>query len=139
MRPFSITTSAPSMTLSPSHNFPKRTAVILCAEAHKVSSSTTMTNKIRHFITSRMLLIGWRIAGRERLFRRFVDECVLVGVNNFLFRLQPVVELRAKLIAALHVEFLGSLPDTFFEWKRLDQWFLCRNRQSHGECLWRRR
>jgi hypothetical protein len=50
MRPFPITTSPPSMALSPSHNFPKRTAVILCAEAHNVSSSNTMTNKIRHLI-----------------------------------------------------------------------------------------
>ena len=103
-----------------------------------MSSSNTMTKKIRHFIKPRMLLIGWRIAGRERFFRRFVDESLLVGVDNFVLRLQPVVELRTKSITALDVELVGSLPNTFFKWKRLAQWFLYTGRRWHGECLWLR-
>jgi hypothetical protein len=83
-----------------------------------------------------MLLIGWWIAGRERLFRRFVDECVLARTKNFLFGLEPDVGLRARPITPLDGEFLGSLPDTFFAWKRLDQWFLCTDRLWHEEHLW---
>ena len=85
----------------------------------------------------RLSLVGWWIAGRERLFRRFVDECVLVRVKNFLFGLQPVVELRAQLITPPDGELLGSLPDTFFAGKRVDQWFPCTGKRWHAEHLWR--
>ena len=84
-----------------------------------------------------MLLIGWWIAGWERLVRRFVDECVLVSMENFPLGLEPVVELRASLITALDGEFVGSLPDTFFEWERLDQWLFGTGKPWHEEHLWR--
>jgi hypothetical protein len=39
-------------------------------------------------------LVGGRVAGRKRLFRRFVDG-FLFGPSDFFFGLEPVVEFRA--------------------------------------------
>jgi len=60
-------------------------------------------------------LVRRRIARRERLFRRFVDEGVLVSAKDFLFGLEPVVEFQARLPASPEVEFVGPSPDLFFE------------------------
>src|SRR5260370_38588130 len=62
-----------------------------------------------------------RIARREGLFRRFVDEGVLVSAKDFLFGLEPVVEFQARLPASPEEEFVGPSPDLFFEGKRLDR------------------
>ena len=45
----------------------------------------------------------------------------LLGSTNLLFGLEPIVELRAGLIAALDVEFVGPAPDAFLKWQRLDR------------------
>ena len=42
----------------------------------------------------------------------FVDG-FLLGLYNFIFRLEPVVEFRAGLIPSLEVDFVGSSPDAF--------------------------
>ena len=41
------------------------------------------------------------------------------GSADLLFSLEPVVDFRAGLIAALDVEFMRSAADTLFEWKCL--------------------
>jgi hypothetical protein len=45
---------------------------------------------------------------------------------DLLFGLEPIVELRARLVATLQVEFVGSLPDLFFEGELLDSTFFAR-------------
>jgi hypothetical protein len=54
------------------------------------------------------------------------------GPYSRLFGLEPVVKLRARLIAALDVEFVGAVADLFFEWKRFDRGFLCACGCWHG-------
>jgi len=67
------------------------------------------------FCKRRDVLVGRSVAGRERLFRRFVDEGVLVGSKNLPFSLDPVVQLLASLMASLHVKFIGPPLDSFFD------------------------
>ena len=50
---------------------------------------------------------------------RFVND-LLLCLKHLFFGLEPVVEFRARLIPSLDVEFVGSSPDSFLEWKRLD-------------------
>jgi hypothetical protein len=68
----------------------------------------------RRVIRTPCSLVGWGVAGRERLFRRLVDR-FLFGFSDFLFGSKPVVEIRAGLIASPEVEFVSSSPDSFFE------------------------
>ena len=49
----------------------------------------------------------------------FVDD-LLLCLKHLFFGLEPIVELRARLITLLDVEFVGSSPDSLFEWKRFD-------------------
>jgi hypothetical protein len=46
-------------------------------------------------------------------------------VLRVLFGLQAVFELRAGLVAAQDVEFVGSASNAFFKCKRLERRFLC--------------
>ena len=62
--------------------------------------------------SARRCLIGRRVAGWERLFRGLVDG-LLHGAPDLLFGLEPVIEFRAGLIAALDVEFIRSAADSF--------------------------
>jgi len=51
---------------------------------------------------------------------RFCLDDLLLCLKHLFFGLEPVVEFRARLIPSLDVEFVGSSPDSFLEWKRLD-------------------
>lgn len=77
-------------------------------------------------------LVGWRIAGRERLLGRFVDGSLLFGSSHFRFGLEPVVEFRTWFTASLDVEFVSSPPDSIFKRERLDRGFLCVPKCRHG-------
>ena len=57
--------------------------------------------------------MGRRVAGWKDSSDAFVDALFL-GSANLLFG-QPIVELRARLVASLDVEFVGSAPDAFFK------------------------
>jgi hypothetical protein len=63
--------------------------------------------------TSEKDLVGWRVASRERLLRRFVYGSVF-GSADLCFGLKPVVKLRAGLLASLEVDFVSSSPDSSF-------------------------
>jgi hypothetical protein len=53
-------------------------------------------------------LVGGRVAGWERLFRRFVDTGVSFGPKNLLFGLE------------LDIEFVSASVDSFCECKPVD-------------------
>lgn len=65
-------------------------------------------------------------AGALRLITQAFVAGVFFGLANFLFGLEPIVEIRAWLIASLDVELIGSSPDSFFERTRRDLGFGCR-------------
>jgi hypothetical protein len=44
---------------------------------------------------------------------------------NFLFGLEPVLQLGARLVTSLDIEFVGSSLNSFFKRKHLDCGFLC--------------
>jgi hypothetical protein len=67
---------------------------------------------------------------------------LLLGSLHFLFRLEPVVELRAGFIAALDVEFIRPSSDAFFEGQGFDRGgfdagFLYTRSSWHRGHLWR--
>jgi hypothetical protein len=70
---------------------------------------------VQSFAHRQHALIGRRIAGWKRLYRRFVDEGVLPGSKNLPFSFDPVVQLQARMMASLHVKFIRPPPDSFFE------------------------
>jgi hypothetical protein len=39
----------------------------------------------------------------------------LSGSQNFFFRLKPIIQVRSILTASLKVNFMGALPDLFFQ------------------------
>src|SRR6516162_7101664 len=61
----------------------------------------------------------------------FLDSFLFSSANLF-FGLEPVVELRAGLIASLNVQFMGSPPDFFLTRQRLDWRFLSTCGCGHG-------
>ena len=63
-------------------------------------------------------LIRRRIAGWERLFRRFVNRARLF-LQNFSFGAEPIVHRRAWTIAALPINFLSPQADSVSAGKRL--------------------
>ena len=54
------------------------------------------------------------------------------SLQHLLFGLEPIIEFRARLIAALDVEFVSATLNLFFERKRLDRGFPCFRRCRHG-------
>ena len=52
--------------------------------------------------------------------------------KHLFFGLEPVIDFRARLIAALDIEFVGTTADEFFERKRLDRGFPCFRRCRLG-------
>jgi len=60
---------------------------------------------------------------------------VLVSEKNLLLRLEPVVELGDRMIAALDVKFVSALTDSFFAWKCLDQGVRSLRGRWHGKHL----
>src|SRR5713226_2067498 len=79
-----------------------------------------------------------RCSARSRIHKNWAllknSTCVeafFPSPKNLLFGLEPIVQLRARLITSLDVEFVGSPLDLFFEWKRLDQGFRCTRRRWH--------
>jgi hypothetical protein len=46
---------------------------------------------------------------------------LFLSLKHFFFGLEPVIELGARLIAALDIEFVSATADAFFERRRLDR------------------
>jgi hypothetical protein len=55
-----------------------------------------------------------------------------LSLKNLLFGLEPIIEFRARLIAALDIQFVSATLDAFFERKRLDRGFPCFRGCWHG-------
>src|SRR5215469_12396073 len=53
-------------------------------------------------------LISGRVACWERLLGRFVDGFLFFCFSDFLLRLEPVIKVRAWLIAPLDEQLVGS-------------------------------
>jgi hypothetical protein len=84
-------------------------------EALTIATLSDMPILLRRVVGILSQVVRRRIARREGLFRRFVDEGVLVSAKDFLFGSQPVVEFQARLPASPQVEFVGPSSDLFFE------------------------
>src|SRR5712691_1652066 len=59
-------------------------------------------------------------------------EGIFLCQANFLFGLEPIVQLGARFVASLDVEFVGSSPNPFFKGERLDCGSLCAGRCWHA-------
>jgi hypothetical protein len=88
---------------------------------HVPAGAMTLTTVDRRIVPAAQLLVGWRIAGRERLLGRLADGRFLFGWSHFLFCLGPGATFRPDRRASRLALRLGGqtrVPAWRPEWQK---------------------
>ncbi len=129
--PFS--TDSKTLMINPAASPPRMTRVQLifpmAASSNRTWSNSTPRVAQAKGACGRLLLC---CQGLKSVF----PGSLLLDSANLLFGLEPIVEIRAGLIASLNVEFIGSTPDSLFKRKRLDRRLLRACGFWHRDHLW---